>query len=368
MSRYIHERREWPCFDWDREKVLSLLASVRYKQGRLLGRLEGLGSRFREEATLTTLSQEVIQSSAIEGVKLPADQVRSSVARRLGIAIAGEVPANREVEGVVEMMLDATQYYDRPLTEERLWAWHASLFPVGRSGMRKVRVGAWRTGSMQVVSGSMGRLRVHFTAPEASRLADEMAAFLQWFHAPVTMDPVLKAAVAHFWFVTIHPFDDGNGRIARAISDMQLTRADGSPQRFYSMSAQIQRERNLYYGTLEKTQRGDLDITTWLLWFLGCLDRAITSSEESLSGVLQKAKFWEMHQTVSLNERQRKMVNKLMEDWEGKLTTLKWAKVTQCSQDTALRDIQDLIGKGILEKEPGGGRSTSYRLVLPALL
>ncbi|MBX2970093.1 MAG: Fic family protein [Cyclobacteriaceae bacterium] len=365
MTRYIHELRAWPTFTWEDEKLILPLSEVRHKQGRLLGKLEGLGFQLREEATLETLTQDVIKSSEIEGESLPIDQVRSSIARRLGIEIAGEVTVSRNVEGVVEMMLDATQQYGQPLTEERLFGWHAALFPTGRSGMHKISVGAWRDdakGPMQVVSGAMGKERVHYQAPQASRLQSEMEKFLNWFNTPSVTDPVLKAAVAHLWFVTIHPFDDGNGRIARAIADMQLARADGSRQRFYSMSAQIQRERNQYYDILESTQKGDLDITTWLLWFLDCLNRAIALSEQNLSGVIHKAKFWEAQQTVVLNERQRRMLNKLMDGFEGKLTTSKWAKIAKCSPDTALRDIQDLVEKGILEKEEGGGRSTSYRI------
>jgi Fic family protein len=365
MTRYIHELRAWPTFTWDDEKLILSLSEVRHKQGRLLGKLEGLGFQLREEATLETLTQDVIKSSEIEGESLPIDQVRSSIARRLGIEIAGETTVSRNVEGVVEMMLDATQQYDQPLTVERLFGWHAALFPTGRSGMHKISVGSWRDdakGPMQVVSGAMGKERVHYQAPEASRLQSEMEKFLSWFNAPSTTDPVLKAAIAHLWFVTIHPFDDGNGRIARAIADMQLARADGSRQRFYSMSAQIQRERNQYYDILESTQKGDMDITPWLLWFLDCLNRAIASSEQNLSGVIRKAKFWEAQQVAILNERQRRMLNKLMDGFEGKLTTSKWAKIAKCSPDTALRDIQDLIEKGILEKEEGGGRSTSYRI------
>ena len=365
MSTYIHLLKDWPAFKWEGDKIILPLSTVRHKQGRLLGKLEGLGFRLREEATLETLTQDVVKSSEIEGEKLPTDQVRSSIARRLGIEIAGEVPANRNVEGVVDMMLDATQRYDWLLTDERLFGWHASLFPTGRSGMYKIQVGGWRDdakGPMQVVSGAIGRERVHYEAPEAGRLNVEMNTFLEWFNKTTAMDPVLKAAIAHLWFVTIHPFDDGNGRIARAIADMQLARADASGQRFYSMSAQIQRERNVYYDILEETQKGNLDITKWLLWFIECLDRAISLSEENLSGVTQKAKFWESHQSVSLNERQRKMLNKLMDGFEGKLTSSKWAKIAKCSPDTALRDIQDLIEKGILEKEEGGGRSTSYRI------
>ena len=365
MSSYIHSLKDWPTFNWEDDRVLLPLSTVRHKQGRLLGKLEGLGFRLREEATLETLTQDVIKSSEIEGEKLPADQVRSSIARRLGIEIAGEVTANRNVEGVVEMMLDATQHYDLPLTRERLFGWHASLFPTGRSGMHKIHVGGWRDdakGLMHVVSGAIGKEKVHYEAPEAKRLNVEIHKFLKWFNKTTPIDPVLKAAIAHLWFVTIHPFDDGNGRIARAIADMQLARADASRQRFYSMSAQIQRERNVYYSTLEKTQKGNLTITKWLLWFIECLDRAISLSEENLSGVMQKAKFWELHQAVTLNDRQRKMLNKLMDGFEGKLTSSKWAKIGKCSADTALRDIQDLIKKEILVKEDGGGRSTSYQI------
>lgn len=365
MSSYIHSLKDWPTFNWEDDRVLLPLSTVRHKQGRLLGKLEGLSFRLREEATLETLTQDVIKSSEIEGEKLPADQVRSSIARRLGIEIAGEVTANRNVEGVVEMMLDATQHYDLPLTRERLFGWHASLFPTGRSGMHKIHVGGWRDdakGLMHVVSGAIGKEKVHYEAPEAKRLNVEIHKFLKWFNKTTPIDPVLKAAIAHLWFVTIHPFDDGNGRIARAIADMQLARADASRQRFYSMSAQIQRERNVYYSTLEKTQKGNLTITKWLLWFIECLDRAISLSEENLSGVMQKAKFWELHQAVMLNDRQRKMLNKLMDGFEGKLTSSKWAKIGKCSADTALRDIQDLIKKEILVKEDGGGRSTSYQI------
>lgn len=366
MSRYIHLLEDWPAFTWNGDLLIQPLATVRHKQGWLLGKLQGLGFQRREEATLDTLTQDVLKSSEIEGEKLPADQVRSSIARKLGIQTAGMVPVDRNVEGVVEMMLDATQNYEQPLTEDRLFAWHAALFPKGQRGMYPIRVGAWRddtTGPMQVVSGAMGKERVHFEAPAATRLPNEIALFLTWFNNPLPIDPVLKAAIAHFWFVTIHPFDDGNGRIARAIDDMQLARADGSKQRFYSMSAQIQKERNAYYDILEKTQKGNLDITDWLMWCIECLDHAIDVSDEGLTNVIQKATFWESQQTVSLNERQRHMLNKLIDGMEGKLTSSKWAKLNHCSTDTALRDIQDLVEKGILEKEEGGGRSTSYRIL-----
>ena len=368
MADYIHLLKQWPNFRWENEKIILSLSEVRHKQGRLLGRLEGLGFRLREEATLETLTQDVIKSSEIEGEKLPVDQVRSSIAKRLGIEIAGEVSVNRNVDGVVEMMLDATQKYDEQLTDERLFRWHSALFPTERS-IHRLRIGAWRNdskGPMQVVSGSIGKERVHYEAPSAIRLEVEMDMFLQWFNEQKFIDPVLKAAIAHLWFVTIHPFEDGNGRTARAVADMQLARADGSKQRFYSMSAQIQRERNVYYDILEKTQKGNLDITEWLLWFLDCLDRAIHFSEDSLSGIIRKARFWKSHQELSMNERQRKMINKLIDGFEGNLTTSKWAKIAKCSTDTALRDIQDLVEKGCLEREDGGGRNTSYRINLPA--
>jgi Fic family protein len=363
MAKYIHQIKEWPAFKWQHEKIMLPLSNLRHNQGRLLGKLEGLGFRLREEATLETLTQDVIKSSEIEGEKLPADQVRSSIAKRLGIEIAGEVTVSRNVEGIVEMMLDATQKYHDALTADRLFGWHATLFPTGRSGMEKIRVGAWRddaTGPVQVVSGAIGKERVHYEAPNPRTLGDEMNAFLKWFNETTTLDPVLKAAIAHLWFVTLHPFDDGNGRIARAIADRQLARADGSRQRFYSMSAQIQRERNVYHEVLEKTQKGSVDITKWLLWFFDCLDRAIALSVEHLSGVIYKAKFWEAHQAVVLSERQRKMLNRVIDGFEGKLTSSAWAKMAKCSSDTALRDIQDLMEKGILVKDGGGGRSTGY--------
>lgn len=343
-----------------------MLAEVRHRQGRLLGRMEGLGFRLQAEANLRTLTLDVLKSSEIEGELLDADQVRSSIARRLGMDIAGLVPADRHVEGVVEMMLDATQHYKQALSADRLFGWHAALFPTGRSGMHKIVVAAWRDNQkedpMQVVSGAAGREKVHFQAPDADRLNEEMTRFIHWFNEDIKMDGVLKAAVAHLWFVTIHPFDDGNGRIARAIADMQLSRADESVQRFYSMSAQIRKERNVYYDVLENTQKGSMDITVWLVWFLECLNRAIKATDETLALVLKKARFWEKHATTLLNERQQLMLNKLLDGFEGKLNTSKWAKITKTSQDTALRDIQDLMNKKILTKEPGGGRSTSYTI------
>jgi Fic family protein len=327
--------------------------------------MEALGFDLRAEAVLATLTEDVLKSSEIEGEILDKEQVRSSIARRLGMDIGALAPADRNVEGVVEMMLDATQKFQAPLTDERLFAWHAALFPTGRSGMTKIIVGAWRddsAGPMQVISGPIGRERVHYEAPQASRLESEMAAFLKWFGEDTAHDPVLKAALAHLWFVTIHPFDDGNGRIARAIADMALARSEQSPQRFYSMSVQIRLERNAYYDVLEATQKGDLDITAWLEWFLECLDRAIEGAEQTLAGVIHKARFWERFKDHPLNERQRKVINRLLDGFEGKLTSSKWAALTKSSPDTALRDINDLINRGILVREQGGGRSTSYAL------
>lgn len=362
---YIHELAGWPGFRWDHERASKLLVDVRHRQGRLLGRMEGLGFQLRAEAVLHSLTEEVLKSSEIEGEKLDRDQVRSSIARRLGMDIGGLLPADRDVEGVVEMMLDATQRYDQPLTGRRLFDWHAALFPTGRSGMVKINVGGWRndkTGPMQVVSGAIGMERVHYEAPAAERVREEMKRFLDWFEKDNSTDLVVKSGVAHLWFVTIHPFDDGNGRIARAIADMVLARSERSPQRFYSMSAQIRQERKAYYDILEATQKGDLDITHWLEWFLGCLSRAFEHAETILAAVLTKARFWERFAGVEFNERQRDIVNRLLNGFEGKLTSSKWAKLAKCSQDTALRDIEDLMRKKVLVKDTAGGRSTSYSL------
>ncbi len=367
-ARYIHELPDWPKFRWDRGKLARPLASVRHQQGRLLGHMEALGFQLQQEAVLQTLTEDVVKSSDIEGEKLDAGQVRSSIARRLGMDVGGLEAADRHVEGVVEMMLDATRHYDQPLTSERLLAWHASLFPTGRSGMRKIRVGAWRddhTAPMQVVSGPVGHERVHFEAPAARRLEREMQAFLDWFNeggAGADIDAVLKAGLAHLWLVTIHPFDDGNGRIARAIADLALARSERSPQRFYSMSAQIRQERAAYYDILEQTQNGTSDVTPWMEWFLACLGRAIDGAQTTLAAVLSKARFWQAFRAVAVNERQRLMLNRLLNGFEGKLTTSKWAKIAKCSSDTALRDILDLVERGILVRNPGGGRSTSYAL------
>ncbi len=345
---------------------MPLLGDVRNRQGRLIGRMESLGFPLRSEAILQTLTLDVLKSSEIEGEILDPAQVRSSIARRLGMDIAGLISSDRNVDGMVEMMLDATQQFKKSLTKDRLFGWHASLFPTGRSGMQKIVVGIWRDdkhGPMQVISGPIGRQKVHFEAPPAARLNNEMKNFISWFNQNTGIDPVLKAAIAHLWFVTIHPFDDGNGRIARAITDMQLARADGSAQRFYSMSVQIRQERNAYYDVLEKSQKNaDMDITLWLKWFLACLDRALDTTEKTLAGVFKKARFWETHPEASLNKRQIKMINKLFEGFEGKLTSSKWAKIVKCSHDTALRDILELIEKKILIKDDAGGRSTSYLL------
>jgi len=362
---YIHEQADWPNLTWDDSALAQPLAAVRHRQGRLIGRMEALGFALREEAVLRTLTEDVLKSSEIEGEVLDREQVRSSIARRLGMDVVGLVPADRDVEGVVEMMLDATQNYAQPLTADRLFGWHAALFPTGRSGMNRITVGAWRTPEgdpMQVVSGPIGRERVHYEAPAADRLDAEMTAFLHWFES-ATPDPVLKAGVAHLWFVTNHPFDDGNGRIARAIADLALARAEGTAQRFYSMSAQIRAERKAYYEMLEATQKGDLDITAWLLWFIACLDRAFDGAETILASVMRKARFWEALADQPLNERQRKVLNRLLDGFEGKLTNAKWAALVKTSSDTALRDISDLVQRGILERDVGGGRSTTYLLV-----
>lgn len=328
--------------------------------------MESLGFSLQKEAELETLTLDVLKSSEIEGEKLPAEQVRSSIARRLGIKTGGTVPAGRDVEGVVEMTLDATQNFSKPLSDERLFAWHSALFPTGRSGMRKIIVGAWRNdadGPMQVVSGPVGKENVHYEAPAAPLLGREMSAFLTWANdSGDRTDAVLRAALAHLWFVTIHPFDDGNGRIARAIADWALARSEGSPQRFYSMSAQIRQERNDYYEILAQTQKGTLDVTPWMEWFLGCLGRAFDGTDTTLAAVLRKARFWESHAQVAINERQRGILNRLLDGFDGTLTTTKWAKLATCSHDTALRDIQDLIDHRILKRNEGGGRSTSYSL------
>ncbi len=363
---YIHELVDWPNFSCDQPRLAAKVADVRHRQGRILGRMEGLGFKLRSEAVLATLTLDVLKSSEIEGENLHPEQVRSSVARRLGIEVAGAVPAERNVEGVVTMMLDATQNFSVPLSTERLCTWHASLFPAGHSGINNIIVGAWRNdgnGPMRVVSGPIGREKIHYEAPAAARMKAEMRQFFAWANRRDDIDPVLRAALAHFWFVTIHPFDDGNGRIARAIADRELARSEQSGQRFYSMSAQIRTERKAYYDILEQTQKSTLDITDWMEWFLDCLGRAIAGTESTLANVFRKAHFWEAHSAKSMNARQKLMLNKLLDGFDGKLTSSKWAKIGKCSQDTAQRDIQGLIDQAILFKDSAGGRSTSYSLV-----
>ena len=363
---YIHERDDWPSLRWDDRRLHDILGAARFRQGRLVGRMESLGFEVRRDAELTTLSDDVLKSSEIEGEFLDREQVRSSIARRLGMHVGGLQPVDRSVDGIVDVTLDATAGYDLPLTSDRLFDWHAALFPTGRSGMRRITVGWWRddrAGPMQVVSGPIGRERVHFEAPAAERLDAEMRSFLDWFNSSNETDGALKAGLAHLWFVTIHPFDDGNGRIARAITDMAFAKSEESSQRFYSMSSQISRERAEYYRALESAQRGTTDVTDWLLWFLGCLGRAIEGAETNLARTLARARFWDGMAGSSINERQRMMLNRLLGDFRGKLTTSKWAQIAKCSQDTALRDINELVSLGALKRSAAGGRSTSYELV-----
>jgi Fic family protein len=362
MRQYIHQLEDWANFKWNNDILLPILSQVRHKQGILMGKMLSLGFDLKQEAFLETLTLDVLKTSEIEGEFLQPEQVRSSIARHLGMDIQGLIPSDRHVEGVVQLMLDATQKADTPLSINRLFDWHAALFPTGRSGMYKITVGDWRKGSMQVVSGGFGNERVHFQAPEAPFLAKEMADFIAFFNKNNGLDPVLKAGIAHLWFITIHPFDDGNGRIARAIADLQLAKAENSTQRFYSMSAQIQIKRSAYYRIIEQTQKGNLDITDWLTWFLMCLEEAIDATSAVLERTLKKAYFWEQYAKTVLNERQIIILNRFLGDFEGKLTTSKWSKMAKCSTDTALRDIQDLVTKNILVKENSGGRSTSYIL------
>jgi Fic family protein len=365
MTGYIHDIADWTEFQWNHQELSGPLGALRYRQGRLIAEMESLGFALRGEAVLQTLTEDVLKTSEIEGEMLDRDQVRSSLARRLGVDIGTLTPADRHVDCVVEMMLDATQNHASPLTQERLFGWHGALFPTGRSGLHPIRVGCWRddrAGPMQVTSGPIGRERVHFEAPAAARVAGEMARFIGWFANDGGLDPVLKAGVAHLWFITIHPFEDGNGRIARAIADMALARSEGTPQRFYSMSSQIRRERSAYYGMLESTQKGDRDITPWLAWFLACLDRAFDGAEMTLAGVLKTARFWEDCRNMDFNPRQRAMLVRLLEGFVGKLTASKWARIQKCSPDTALRDINDLMARGVLRRDAGGGRSTAYVL------
>jgi Fic family protein len=362
---YLYNKKNWPIFEWDSEKLLTLLAYVRNRQGKLIGKMGALGFELRNEANLEILTQEIIKSTEIEGEFLDREQVRSSIARRLGLDISGLVYSERNVDGIVDLMIDATKKYEQELNKERLFSWHISLFPTRQSEMYKIIVGNWRddsTGPMQVVSGAIGREKVHYQAPPAAQLENEMRIFFDWFNLEQNTDLVLKSAIAHLWFVTLHPFEDGNGRISRALSDMLLARSDEQSYRFYSMSTQIRKERNSYYDILEKTQKSGLDITNWLEWFLNCLLRSLENSESLLEKIIYKHSFWLKHNRVNINDRQRKILNMLMDDFEGVLNTTKWAKIGKCSQDTALRDIQDLIEKRILIKSEQGGRSTNYEM------
>ncbi len=367
---YFHQNKNWPNFKWDNDILILYVAKVRDLQGRLIGRMESIGFELRNEAVLETITEDVLKSSEIEGELLNPGEVRSSVAKTLGMDISGLPTASRDVEGVVEMMLDATQNYKALLTKDRLCDWHAALFPTGRSGMYKIKVGEWRNdthGPMQVVSGPLGKEKIHYTAPDASRIESEMNKFLNWFNTDENMEPVVKSAVAHLWFVSIHPFDDGNGRIARAIADCQLARSDRTNQRFYSMSAQLMKAKKGYYNILESTQKGSLDISQWLVWYFERLTEALIATNETLSKILVKAEFWELHKKTYFNERQIKMINRLQGEFVGKLTSSKWAKMTKVHRDTALRDIQDLIDKGVLSDSGEGGRSTNYILIMPTL-
>ncbi|HEY6432347.1 MAG TPA: Fic family protein [Acetobacteraceae bacterium] len=362
---YIWELPDWPHFRWNADLLAQPLAVAHLKQGRLLGRLERLGFPLQIEAELQATTEEAVKNAEIEGEILNRESVRSSVARRLGVPDAATGPLDRRAEGIVEMTLDATRNCAAPLSYERLFAWQAALFPTGRSGLRTIKLGAWRDdarGPMQVVSGPIGRERIHFQAVPAERIAAEIQRFIAWFDAPPVIDGILHAAIAHLWFVTIHPFDDGNGRIARVLADMSLARSEGSPQRFYSLSGQIRRDRPSYYGSLERTQKGDLDITARLLWFVECFSKAIDEAEQTCAGVLHKAEFWHRHALTTLNERQRTMLNRLLDNFEGKLTARKWAAIVRCSMPTAQRDIKELVDRGILARNEGGSKNTSYRV------
>ena len=362
---YVWQSKDWPRWQYNAKSLMPLLAQVHQALGQLVGRMRDQGVSSQDQASLEALTADVIKTSEIEGEQLDAETVRSSIARRLGVDVGALMPADRHVDGVVEMILDATSMHGTPLTIERLAAWHAALFPTGRSGLTAIRVGTWRNdsdGPMQVVSGPMHRRRVHYEAPPAQLLLAEMTDFLIWYETYQEVDPLVKAGLAHLWFVTIHPFDDGNGRIARAIGDMALARADQSKQRFYSLSAQIQKERKDYYELLEKTQKGNLDATEWLSWFLSCLLRALQEADQVLTGVLVKANFWRQWAGIPLNERQIKMLNRMLDGFDGKLTNQKWASIGKCSSDTALRDINDLIARGVLRRTETAGRSTSYVL------
>ena len=362
---YIYEQKDWPVLTWDEAGLSSLLAEVRHEQGLLLGQMTSLGFALRDQASLLVMTQDAVNTSEIEGEILNPRSVRSSIARKLGLDDATPTPSDRDVDGLVDVLIDATRNHEQALSEERLFGWHAALFPTGRSGMKRITVGDWRkdeTGPMQVISGSLGNEKVHFQAPGHERLQADMTWLISWFNASHGLDPIIKSALSHFYFVTIHPFGDGNGRIARALGDMQLARADKTDLRFYSMSAQIQKEKKSYYETLERCQKGSLDISAWIQWYLNCLLRAIHGSKSTLGSTLDKAFFWKQHANDDFSSRQKGMLNRLFDGFEGKLTSSKWAKMTKCSQDTAQRDINDLIKRDILEKEDAGGRSTSYRL------
>ena len=370
LKSYIWQDSDWPDWRYDLTKLVELLAKVSHAQGFLIGRLAEVGMARRNQASLLALTEDVVKTSAIEGERLNIQSARSSIARRLGIDIGALAPVDRHVEGVVEMVLDATGNCNTKLSQERLFGWHAALFPTGYSGLAKIRVAAWRddaAGPMQVVSGPIGRQRVHFQAPPADQLPVEMAHFFTWANAASKEPPLIKAALAHLWFVTLHPFDDGNGRVARAVGDLLLARSDGSPQRFYSLSAQIQRERDSYYAILERTQKHTMDITPWLVWFLTTLERALEQAQRAVDAVLLKTHAWQHWNTLALNERQVKLINRLLDGFEGKLTSSKWAAIAKCSPDTALRDITELLTRGVLQKSDAGGRSTSYELVLVSL-
>jgi Fic family protein len=364
-KNYLWQHHQWPQWHYDIQPLMSLMGQVHRLQGSLLGRMQTLGLELRDQATLQVLTEEVIKTSEIEGEHFDPEDVRSSIARRLGLDIGALAPADRHIDGVVEMVIDATSNHPLPLTPDRLFEWHAALFPTGYSGMLPICTGRYRddsTGPMQVVSGPIGRQRVHFEAPPENSLNDEMSRLLAWFNHDQKDDPLVKAGIAHLWFVTVHPFDDGNGRIARAVCDMALARADQSAQRFYSLSAQIQRERRDYYDILERTQKGSLDVTDWLVWFLGCLLRALQGADLTLSRVLLKANLWQRWAGIPLNGRQIKLINRMADGFEGRLTSSKYASLAKCSPDTALRDINELLSLGILTKMPGGGRSTGYEL------
>ncbi len=364
---YIHERENWINFVWDSKKLSPVLASVRYLQGRLLGRMESLGFDFIERATLESLILDVVDTSRIEGEFLNPELVRSSIARKLGIENADFVKTPRNIDGIVDVILDATQNFDKPLTKTRLLGWHNSLFQTGFSGYQQIDVAKYRSGGMKVVSGAFGREKIHFVAPSADRVTHEMEQFLNWLDTEKSLDVVLKSIIAHFWFVTIHPFDDGNGRIARAILDMFLAKSDNSKIRFYSLSNQIFKENKHYNNTIEKAQKGTSDITQYLEWFLGCFERALLASEQNLEIILDKAHFWDKHKLININDRQRLVINYLYDNYGkevGFLRTSTYAKLTKCSTDTALRDLQDLVAKEMLKAEDSG-KKTNYSIISP---